>query len=184
MQVIVSLLRGVNVGRHARISMDALRALYESLGFKGARTYVQSGNVVFRTRERDLARLEEQIETAIEGRFGFPCAVILRTADQMRAVAAQNPFAGRSEVIGGRLLVFFLAGDPAPEALQKVLAIPAEPEELRIDGSHLYVHFPNGMSQARLNWPAVDKALGVPMTGRNWNTVTRLLAMAEEMEAG
>jgi uncharacterized protein (DUF1697 family) len=79
MAVVISLLRGVNVGGHHKIKMDALRALYESLELRGAQTYVQSGNVIFKTRERDLIRLGRRIEDGIERTFGFRPHVIVRT---------------------------------------------------------------------------------------------------------
>src|SRR5690242_15662107 len=125
--VVVSMLRGVNVGSHNRIKMDALRALCESLELLNPQTYIQSGNVVFRTRERALARLAEHIENGIEESFGFRPAVILRTSAELKNVIGSNPFARRSEIDPSKLLVTFLAREPEPQARQKVLAINADP---------------------------------------------------------
>src|SRR5467141_4381483 len=111
MAVIISMLRGVNVGGHNKIKMDALRALYESLKLRDAQTYVQSGNVIFRTEERDIARLTKRIEEGIERKFGFRPDVVLRTAAEMREVVARNPFAKRLGIEPGKLLVSFLASD-------------------------------------------------------------------------
>src|SRR5437879_8558787 len=86
MTVIISMLRGVNVGGHNKIKMEALRALYESLKLRDAQTYVQSGNVIFRTEERDMLRLAKRLEDGIERKFGFRPYVILRTAAEMRDV--------------------------------------------------------------------------------------------------
>src|SRR5690242_12170421 len=91
MTVIISMLRGVNVGGHNKIKMDALRALYESLKLRDAQTYVQSGNVIFKPDERDIALLTKRIEDGIERKFGFRPAVILRTAAEMRGVVERNP---------------------------------------------------------------------------------------------
>ena len=90
MAVIISMLRGVNVGGHNKIKMDALRALYASLKLRDAQTYVQSGNVIFRSDKRDIARLSKQIEDGIERKFGFRPDVILRTAAEMREVMART----------------------------------------------------------------------------------------------
>src|SRR6059058_4575947 len=90
MAVIISMLRGVNVGGHNQIKMEALRALYEQLGMQDPRTYVQSGNVVFRTKERDLRRLTKLLEDGIERSFGFRPDVILRTASELRTAIANN----------------------------------------------------------------------------------------------
>jgi uncharacterized protein (DUF1697 family) len=184
MRVIISLLRGVNIGGHHQIRMDGLRALYESLDLRNPQTLLQSGNVVFRTDERNLARLAKRIEDAIEQKFGFRPAVILRTTAELKDAIARNPFAQRRGIEPRKLLVSFLAGDPGPEARKMVLAMKTDPEELRISGRELYTYFPDGMARPKFSWLAVEKALKTPGTGRNWNTVTKLLAVAEKMEAG
>jgi uncharacterized protein (DUF1697 family) len=183
MAVIISMLRGVNVGAHHRIKMDALRALYEPLGLRDPQTYVQSGNVVFRTDKRDLVALAKRIEDAIERGFGFRPTVILRTSGELREVIARNPFAKRRGIEPSRLLVYFLASDPGAETRDKVLSLKTEPEELRMDGRELYIYFPNGMARPKLSWAVLEKTLKVPGTGRNWNSVTKLLDMAERLEA-
>ncbi len=182
MAVVVSLLRGINVGGHKLIKMETLRALYESLGFRDVRTYVQSGNVVFRTQKRDLVALAKSIEEAIERTVGFRPSVVLRTTADLRDVTARNPFTSRDGIEPGKLLVSFLARDPGSEVREKVLKIKADPEELRMDGRELYIYFPNGMGRPKLSLPALEKTLGVPATGRNWNTVRKLLEMAEQLE--
>ena len=183
MAVVVSMLRGVNVGSHNRIKMEGLRALYESLELRDPRTYVQSGNIVFRTEERDLDALASRVEAGIERTFGFRPAVILRTPAELSSVIERNPFAARPEIEPAKLLVIFLQSDPGPEARQKARMIAAGPEELRVDGRELYVYFPNGMGRAKLSPAAIERALKTPGTGRNWNSVVKLLEIAEEMEA-
>src|SRR6202045_4645165 len=123
MTVIISMLRGVNVGGHNKIKMDALRALYESIKLREAQTYVQSGNVILRTDERDIARLAKRIEDGIVRKLGFRPDVILRTATEMREVIARNPFAKRHGIEPGKLLVIFLGSDPGAEAREKILQI-------------------------------------------------------------
>jgi uncharacterized protein (DUF1697 family) len=182
MPVVVSMLRGVNVGGHNLIKMDALCALYESLGLQDPQTYVQSGNVVFRAKERELARLAPRIGNEIERRFGFRPCVILRTSSDLRDVIDRNPFAARRDLDPSKLLVTFLATDPVPDAREKLIGIKPDPEELRIAGRELYVYFPNGMGRSKLP-PLLDRILKNSGTARNWNTVTRLLAMAEKLEA-
>jgi uncharacterized protein (DUF1697 family) len=183
MTVIVSMLRAVNVGGHNKIKMDALRTLYESLKLREPQSYVQSGNVVFKTDERDLVRLTKKIENAIERTFGFRPDMVLRTSSDLRDVVAKNPFAKRRDIEPGKLQVHFLASDPGAEARANVLKIKTDPEELCIYGRELYIYFLNGMGQSKLSWAAVNKALKTPGTARNWNTVTKLLEMAESLEA-
>jgi len=183
MAVIISMLRAVNVGGHNKIKMEALRALYESLKLRDAQTYVQSGNVIFRTDERDITRLAKRIEDGIERKFGFRPSVILRTAAEMKEVVARNPFAKRCGIAPGKLLVSFLASDPGKEAREKVRQVKCDPEELRIEGRELYIYFPNGMGGSKLSLARLEKTLKTPGTGRNWNSVTKMLAMAEERGA-
>ncbi|HVW84468.1 MAG TPA: DUF1697 domain-containing protein [Bryobacteraceae bacterium] len=181
MTTAVSMLRGVNLGPYKRVKMDALRELYESLGLLDVQTYVQSGNIVFRTRARSLAGVAAKIEAEIEQRFGFSSTVILRTPDEMRRVVARNPFAERSGIEPSKFLVTFLSREPDEDARKKVLGIPAQPEELRLDGREMYIYFPNGMARPKLSLAAVARALKIPSTGRNWNTVVKLLEMAEAL---
>ena len=183
MAVIVSMLRGVNVGGHNRIKMDALRGLYKSLKLRDPQTYVQSGNVIFRTDERDLVRLAQRVEHGIERRFDFRPAVIVRTTSELRDVIARNPFAKRRGIDPSRLLVTFLASDPGPEAREQVRRMKTAPEELRIEGRELYIYYPDGMARPKLSWAVIERTLKTPGTGRNWNSVTKMLEIAERLEA-
>jgi uncharacterized protein (DUF1697 family) len=182
MPVLISMLRGVNVGGHHKVKMDALRSLYESLKLETPRTYVQSGNVIFRTKEKNSAALAKKIQSAIERKFGFPPDVILRTTDELRRAIAATPFTGRN-LEPGKILVTFLAGDPGPQAHSSLASLKDYPEELHLLDRHLYIYFPNGAGQSKLPWSKVDKLLQTAGTARNWNSVTKLLKMAEEMES-
>jgi uncharacterized protein (DUF1697 family) len=182
MAVIISMVRGVNVGGHNKIKMEALRALYESLKLRNPQTYVQSGNVIFRSDERDISRLIKRIEDGIERKFGFRPDVILRTAPEMREVIARNPFAKRRGIEPGKLMVSFHASDPGEEGREKVRQMKCDPEELRIEGREIYIYFPNGAGRSKLQWAELGKMLKTPGTGRNWNSVTKMMEMAERME--
>jgi uncharacterized protein (DUF1697 family) len=108
--------------------------------------------------------------------------VVLRNASELRAAIAKNPYASRQGIDPTKLLVTFLAGEPGPEARGNALAIKTFPEELRIDGREVYIYFPNGMARPKMSWSRIERALKTSGTGRNWNTVTKLLAMAEVLE--
>jgi uncharacterized protein (DUF1697 family) len=183
MPVVISLLRGVNLGGHNKVKMDALRRLYESLGMQNVQTHIQSGNVVFKTKERDLVRLSRLIEDAIEKKFGFHSDVILRTPTELRGVIARNPFAKRSDIDPSKLLVTFLATDPATEAREKVSKLDTQPDELYVDGREVYIYFVGSMARPKISWMAIAKMLKASGTGRNWNTVTKLLDIAEKLGA-
>jgi uncharacterized protein (DUF1697 family) len=182
MTVIVSMLRGINVGGHNCIKMESLRTMYESLGLRDAQTYVQSGNVVFRTAARDLVGLAKRIENKIEQTYGFRPTVINRSSSELREAIGRNPFAGRDGIHPSKLLVTFLVTDPTPEARKEILSIQPDPEELRIAGREVYVYYPNGIGRSKLSAALIERTLMTPGTGRNWNTVTKLLEMAEKLE--
>jgi uncharacterized protein (DUF1697 family) len=182
MPVLISMLRGVNVGGHNKLKMEALRALCESLKFEDARTYVQSGNIVFRTKEKNHSALATKIQNAIEHEFGFRPDVILRTVDELREAIATSPFAGR-DLEPGKLLVTFLASAPGPEVRAKLLGLKGYPEEIHLQGREMYIYFPNGAGKSKLPWSSLERLLKTTGTARNWNSVTKMLAMAEEMEA-
>ncbi|MGC9948045.1 MAG: DUF1697 domain-containing protein [Bryobacteraceae bacterium] len=183
MPVLISLLRGVNVGGHHKVKMDDLRAIYESLGCDGVQTFINSGNVIFKTAARDLARLRSRIEDAIESACGFRSDVMLRTPSDLRGVIASNPFAARPGIDASRLAIHFLAADPSAAAREQVLAIDAAPEELHVAGRELYIYYPNGMGRPKLSLPLVERTLRTSGTSRNWNTVRKLLEMAEKLES-
>jgi uncharacterized protein (DUF1697 family) len=183
MPVLISMLRGVNVGGHHKIKMDALRTLYESLRFGDPRTYVQSGNVIFRTKEKNSSALAKKIQNAIERTFGFGPEVILRTTDEVRKAIAASPFAASRNLEPGKILVTFLAAEPGPEAHTTLRSLKAYPEELHLKGRELYIYFPDGAGRSKLPWSSVEKLLKTSGTARNWNSVTKILAIAEEMEA-
>lgn len=177
------MLRAVNVGGQGKIRMEALKALYESLGLRDVRTFIQSGNVVFRATQRQMPRLARRIEDAIEKSHGFRTGVILRTVAELREVVDRNPFASRPEINGGKLLVTFLMSDPGEDARCRVRAMQVSPEELHIDGREIYIYYPMGVGISKLPGGAIGRALGTPGTARNWNTVTKLLELASGLQA-
>src|SRR5689334_3984610 len=150
MPTMISLLRGVNLGGHHKIKMDELRALYQFLKLRDPQTYVQSGNVIFRTEEKDQARLSKRIEQAIEKKFGFHSDVILRRESELREVVAQNPFAGRSGIELNKLTVTFFAEDLSKETCAEILRIKCNPEEIKLRRRELYIYFADGIGRSKL----------------------------------
>lgn len=182
MTAIIGMLRGVNVGPHNRISMEALRALCGSLDLEGAETYVQSGNVVFRSKERNLSALAKRFEDALEKKFGFRAPLVLRTAAEMRTVIRNNPFAARKEIEPGKFHVIFLTAELSLEARKQLEAAKVGPEEIKSSSREVYVYYPTGMGKSKLP-PLLDRILKKAGTARNWNSVTALLEMADKLES-
>ena len=182
MAVLISMLRGVNLGSHNRIKMEELRALYESMKLDDPRSYVQSGNVIFRTKEKNSPQLAKKIQENIEKKFRCCPEVILRTAEELRRVIAANPFPEQAKSEPGKVLVTFLAGEPPRDAEANLEKFKGLPEELHLKGRELYIYFPDGAGRSRLPWSTVEKFLKVTGTARNWNSVQAMLKIAEEME--
>lgn len=174
------MLRGINVGGRNMIKMDALRDIYQSLGLRNPQTYIQSGNVLFETGKANLAIEAKRVEDEIERLYQFRPLVILRSSSELQNSIALNPFAGRTEIHPSKLLVVFLAQDPDPQAREIIARIKTDPEEVKIEGRELYIYFPNGMGTSKLQIPTIEKAIKTRGTARNWNTVTKLLELAEK----
>jgi uncharacterized protein (DUF1697 family) len=169
----VALLRGINLGARNKVSMPDLRALFESLGAEDVETYVQSGNVVFRSRD-NAGKLTDAIEKRIGRDLGLSVTVLLRTQQQLAKVFAGNPFAA-DETEPAKLHVTFLAAKPDPARVRKLDPKRAEPDEFRVVGQDVYLHCPNGYGKSKLTNAYFEKQLGVAATTRNWKTVTKLV---------
>jgi len=182
MPVLICLLRGVNIGGHNKIKMDVLRDLCGSLKCESPQTLLQSGNVIFRTSTRNTDQLANSLASAIESKLRFRPSVVLRTIPELHEIIARNPFAKRKGIDPGKLVVTFLGAAPDAQARKALLAMDIAPEELHIVGREFYLYFPLGQARLRLSWPRVEKIIGPAFTSRNWNTVTKLLSVAESLE--
>ncbi len=168
----VALLRGINLGARNKVSMSDLRALFESLGAEDVETYVQSGNVVFRSGD-DPATLTDAIQKRISSDLGLSVSVLVRTRQELAKAFAANPFANDNRE-PTNLHVTFLAAKPEPGRVRKLDAKRAEPDEFRVVGQEIYLHCPNGYGRSKLTNAYFEKQLGVAATTRNWKTVTKL----------
>jgi uncharacterized protein (DUF1697 family) len=181
MTVFVSLLRGINVGGNKTIPMARLKSAYESLGFDPVKTLLNSGNVVFGTTETNSEKLGKTIEAAVEKEFGFRPVIVLRTAAELKRIIKQNPFSDMAKNDPSHLLVMTLAEKPKAVAKANLAKVYSGPEEIEIKGENVYVTYPNGIGKSKLTNALLEKHIGVG-TARNWNTLTKLLALAEGIE--
>jgi len=180
MAVYVGFIRGINVGGRNLLKMEALRALCASMGLQNAQTLLQSGNVVFRTKRSDAAKLTRDLEKGIRDAAGLDVRVMLRTPDELRKAIAANPFAEHAERDPSHLLITFLASEPTADARKALLdACSVSPDAVHLAARELYAYYDQGMIDSKLAKVPIEKKLGVAGTARNWNTVTKLLQMAE-----
>jgi len=170
----VGLLRAVNIGPHNKVDMAHLRDLATGLGLRDARTWLQSGNVVFQSEGRTPAQLEQLLEGAAAKRLGFDIEFFVRTAKDWHALMTDNPFPKEAKADPSHLLVVLLKDTPDAEhakALQKAIT---GREVVRVKGRCAYVVYPDGIGRSRLTSAVIEKKLGTRGTGRNWNTVLKL----------
>ncbi len=181
MPTYISMLRGINLLGHKRVEMARLRVMFEGMGFEQVRTYINSGNVVFKAGRSAPAALSKRIEARMESEFGFSAMVITRTAKELGRAIAGNPFVKESRSAPSSVFIGFMAEAPEAEAIAKVKARAARTEQAHCCGREIYVYYVGGMGQARLLTHGVlERVLAVSTTMRNWNTVSRLHAMAGE----
>ncbi len=176
-QTYVALLRGINLGSRNKVSMADLRTLFLALGAEDVATYVQSGNVVFKSRARSPAELTHAIEERIGRDLGVSVTVLVRTARELVSVLADNPFADNGREVAS-LHVTFLADRPDPVRVRDLEAKRFQPDEFRVVGREVYLHCPNGYGRSKLSNAYLEKVLGVVATTRNWKTVTKVAELA------
>jgi uncharacterized protein (DUF1697 family) len=174
----VALLRGINVSGQKPVPMERLRGSFASMGFRGVRTYVQSGNVVFETATNTRDALTRKIEEGISRDFGFYVVVILRTAKELEKIVKTNPFLTEEAIDQAKLHVTFLAAPPNKTALKNLETLPTSPDQFRLIGCEIYLYCPDGYGKTKLSNSAFDKKLSVGATTRNWKTTTVLCEMA------
>jgi uncharacterized protein (DUF1697 family) len=174
----VVLLRGINLGASNRIAMPALREALEGAGFDDVRTYLQSGNVVLSSdaSEKQLAR---KCERLIAKAFGLDIAVVVRTRDELADVVGRNPL-GKVARDPKRYQVSFLSKKLGAKAVDELAALAVDGERFVAVGRELYAWHPRGVARSKLWARLAGKGLGVTATARNWTTVTKLLALADE----
>jgi uncharacterized protein (DUF1697 family) len=172
------MLRGVNVGGNS-LKMDWLRGACEGIGCKDVRTYVQSGNIVFSSGS-GAAKLGPALKKLIDAQTRLPVTVVIRSAPEMARIVAGNPFAGQKGVDLSKLHVTFLGEAPVKPAHGKLDALAGTRDQYRLLKQEIYLHCPVNYGQTKLSNTAIEKALRVGATTRNWNTVTTLCEMAGE----
>jgi uncharacterized protein (DUF1697 family) len=176
--VYVAMLRGVNVGGNS-LKMDWLRGVCTDLGMQNVRTYVQSGNIVFSSRLA-AAKLAATLKATIDAQTRLPVSVVVRNASEMAEIVAGNPFVKQKGVDLTKLHVTFLAKALSKSPLEKLDALAGARDEYRLAKQEVYLHCPVSYGKTRLSNTAIEKALAVGATTRNWTTVTTLCAMAAE----
>lgn len=171
----ISILRGINVSGHKLIKMDALKSMYENLGFSNVASYVQSGNLVFTEKNTDPNILEQKISDQIKKDFGFDVPVIILTADKLKQIIDNNPFLNDSDKDESFLHITFLSSVPNNNNEFETIEDKAQNgEEIVLSGDVVYLYCPNGYGNTKLSNNFLETKLKVKATTRNWKTTNEL----------
>jgi uncharacterized protein (DUF1697 family) len=179
MKTCIALFRGINVGGKNALSMKELAAILEDLGARKVKTYIQSGNAVFVCKDKDVSQLSNQIRVEIKKRRGFDPYVLLLGLEDIERVIRQNPFP-EAETNPTALHAGFLAATPERPDMKMLESLKSDSERFRLIDSVFYLHAPDGVGRSKLAANA-ERLLGVPMTDRNWRTVSTIWKMAQEL---
>jgi uncharacterized protein (DUF1697 family) len=178
MSVFIALLRAVNVGGRKPVAMSELRDLVSRLGFAAVRSLLQTGNLVFEADGRTSADLERLLETEAARCLELETDVFVRSAREWDAIVARNPFPDEARRDPGHLVVMVLKDAAKAEDVKVLQAAITGPELVRAEGKELYVTYPAGIGRSRLTNAVIERRLSTRATGRNWNTVLKLAALA------
>ena len=172
----LALLRGINVGGKASLPMKELAGLFAAAGAASVRTYIQSGNVIFRAA--DPALVTAAVTAEVARIYGYPGRIVLRSAEELRGAYTSNPFQKAGAPVE-TLHLYFLADSPAPAAVMALDPDRSPGDSFAVVGRDIFLHLPNGMARTKLTNAFFDTQLKMVSTARNWKTVAKLVEMME-----
>jgi uncharacterized protein (DUF1697 family) len=178
MNTYIALFRGINVGGKNSLSMKELVGLLEDIGARKIKTYIQSGNAVFQSAEKNFTQLSKKLTAEIKKRHGFEPHVLILGLDAIERAMEENPFP-EAEADPGSLHLGFLISTPKNPDLKKLDSLRKESERFHLSDRVFYLHAPEGVGRSKLA-ASTEKLLGVPMTDRNWKTVRKIRELAGE----
>lgn len=185
MTIYTALLRGINVGGKNIIKMAELKKVFEDIGLIEVKTYIQSGNVLFKSNEKE-EQLRNKIEQGIEKTFGFSVTVILRTLKELEWIIQNCPFSeeevlkAQSISVGESLYVALLLHSPSQEKINLLNSYRSESDDFKIEGREVFLLMHNSIRNSKV--ASNLHKLDVPATVRNWKTMNKLYELAKAME--
>jgi uncharacterized protein (DUF1697 family) len=181
MAAIICFLRGVNVGGKGKVPMAELKTLLEDeLGFENVKTVLQSGNIVF-TAKGALPALTKKIEALIEKTFKYQSDVHLLTPAALRKIIEGNPFKAEAKKDPSHMVGLVIPKAPHKDAQEKIEALASSSEKVKVTPHAVYLYHGEGMARTKIMGGTLDRALGCRGTGRNWNTLNKMLELAEAL---
>jgi uncharacterized protein (DUF1697 family) len=174
MKTYISLLRGVNVSGKNLIKMDSLKSMYARLDFESITTYLQSGNVVFQSKDSNPNAIEKLITKEIFSAFGYDVPVLVLTPEKLTSIIEGNPFLGNRSMDSSFFHVTILNGEIRSEQLIPLKEKLTDGEAIACRDSILYLYCPNGYGKTKLTNSFIEQKLNVKATTRNWKTTITL----------
>jgi len=181
MKTYIALLRGINVSGHKIIKMETLREVLSALDFQNISTYIQSGNVIFESAITDTAVLENQISKKILEHFGFEVPVRITTLEELEQIVAQNPFVKENLENPTQPYVAFLSEVPSAANFENLKAIDFGNDQCINKEKVLYLWYSDSAADTKLSNVAIEGKLKLKATSRNWKTILKLIALAQQL---
>lgn len=179
MQTYIALLRGINVSGHKKIKMVDLKVSLDELNFSDVVTYIQSGNIVFKSDDNSINSLEEKIHNKILKDFGFDVPVLVKTPQELIDAITNNPFEKDATYESKLFAVVFLKDKPLAENIELLKTYDYSPEEYILKDKIIYYYAAKGMGNAKMSNNFFEKKLKVQATSRNWRTTQKLVELSE-----
>ena len=178
MKKFIALLRGINVSGQKQIKMSGLKSLFEKAGFQNVETYIQSGNVIFSSKETSSEKLSLKISSAIRKQFGYDVQLIVVTPEEIEDTLKKNPFIKKKKDTD-KLYVIFLSETPSKVSINNLKGDDYLPEEFVVKGRNVYLFVPNGYGKAKMNNNFFENKLKVFGTTRNLKTLNALIELTK-----
>jgi uncharacterized protein (DUF1697 family) len=174
----IALLKGINVGGNHLIKMDALKKMFENMGFKNVRTLLQSGNVIFESAKAKPEAIQKKVEAHLEKALGYSVAVVIRTMDEIEKIIADYPFAKIKDHENCKVFVSFLDGSPDQTGAKELISLSSKNEIYHIKDMNVYLLCKEkSFLDSLMSKNIVEKKLRVKATTRNWATVNKLVGI-------
>ena len=179
MNIYIALLRGINVSGQKKIKMAELKSLMETDGFVDVQTYIQSGNIVFKSSSKKLNLISTKLERLINSNYGFLVPILILTPEQLILAKNNNAYLNDETKENSKLAFTFLYTVPSPENIAKLMSYNFPEEDIMLIENMVYLHLINGAGRAKLNNNFIENKLKVTASSRNYNTVLKLIEMSK-----
>lgn len=180
MNSFICLLRGINVGGAHKIKMADLRILLSSSGFQDITTYIQSGNILFRTELNSAHEIEDRVKTMLLEHYGYDINVIVLSIEELDFIISNNPFLNKEDNFS-KLLVTTFKSAPNQSGIDDILKfVETTDDNLTFEKRFMYLHCPNGYGKTKLTSNLLDRKLGTSGTTRNWKTILKIKELSQD----